>query len=503
MSRRRSKMVVCWRICVCLLAVGILGIDPGFRNLPDYPYVSTIAGSGAFGNVDGPALSAEFMEPVGVAYARDGSLYILDRAAQRLKVLKSGRVTTVAGSGAPSAPWAAVPGGYADGPGPAARFNQPAAIAVGRDGAVYIADTQNHCIRRFFGGIVSTFAGSPHHWGHDDGNRTSATFSTPMSLAFDSGGDLFVADFPVVRRIDTQGNVSTIAFRDSIVSVAIIPSNPERLLVSSPYALQLTDLTGKTVIVDLDATLFGGWEGRELAGPASQVVALDQYSWVYTDPWNKSVRFVSMAENTGPVYTRAIGQIPSQSAANRGGGFKDGTDALFNEPLGLSVDAQKNIAVADTGNRRIRLIPKFDTITEHVIKATHSQLPAVPERHAFRIALVGDSLVWTNLAFRESIGGVIERELTSASLRTCGLVPRVYPIKFSGASAAAGFQYIANVLSSGVVDYVVYLYPSQSGEMDPEVIADLSPDEVEKIVTQARAAKAALASDGIQWIVVT
>ncbi len=125
--------------------------------------VTTLAGSGKAGFADGPARSASFMLPVGVAWGTKGQLYVADAAAQRLRVvLPDGSVRTVAGSGQPASTGLWVPGGYADGNGAAARFNTPMGIAVGPNDDVFVADARNHCIRRVTpNGAVTTFAGSP------------------------------------------------------------------------------------------------------------------------------------------------------------------------------------------------------------------------------------------------------------------------------------------------------------------------------------------------------
>src|SRR5579864_463614 len=110
--------------------------------------VTTIAGSGAAGITDGPAQKATFLFPAGVAVAHDGSIYISDSAAQRIRLLTTdGQVRTVAGSGAVAAPGLIVPPGYQDGPALQAKFNGPSGLAIGPDGALYIADSYNGCIR--------------------------------------------------------------------------------------------------------------------------------------------------------------------------------------------------------------------------------------------------------------------------------------------------------------------------------------------------------------------
>jgi sugar lactone lactonase YvrE len=101
--------------------------------------VSTLAGTGEPGYRDGPALTAEFDVPIGVAVDGRGNVYVVDSGAHRIRrISPEGVVSTVAGSGA---------AGYADGPAGQAQFWYPADIAVGRDGRLYVADWKNHRIR--------------------------------------------------------------------------------------------------------------------------------------------------------------------------------------------------------------------------------------------------------------------------------------------------------------------------------------------------------------------
>jgi len=174
--------------------------------------VSTVAGSGSGGYLDGNGTSAIFNEPTGVCVDADGNLYVAGFLNHRIrKINSSGDVTTIAGSGV---------AGFADGQGTNAQFNYPRGICVDKDGNLYVGDSWNHRIRKIdTSGNVTTYAGGGSVIGsgsvgdHVDGQDTSARFYTPCGVAFDSKGNLYVADAYThrVRKIDTSGNVTTLA----------------------------------------------------------------------------------------------------------------------------------------------------------------------------------------------------------------------------------------------------------------------------------------------------
>jgi hypothetical protein len=149
-------------------------------------YTYTWLGNGQPGPKDGSPTSAEFSSPTGMALDRQGNLYICDTGNHLIrKVSTSGYVSTYAGTGQ---------FGDEDGPALKARFDGPTGIAVDTDGTVYVADTNNNCIRRISpAGQVSTFAGSGYRgWG--DGPLDLARFNAPSGLALDGLGNLIVAD---------------------------------------------------------------------------------------------------------------------------------------------------------------------------------------------------------------------------------------------------------------------------------------------------------------------
>ena len=178
------------------------------RKLTPDGTVSTFAGlAGVAGSADGAGAAARFDSPSGLAIDRNGNVFVSDTGNHTLrKISPSGQVTTLAGAAGESA--------ALDGLGPAARFNSPLGLAVDSTGTAFVADSGNHLIRRVApDGSVSTFAGLAENFGSADGTGTQATFNNPVGLALDAGGNLFVADANnhCIRKISPTGVVTTFA----------------------------------------------------------------------------------------------------------------------------------------------------------------------------------------------------------------------------------------------------------------------------------------------------
>jgi hypothetical protein len=137
----------------------------------------------------------------------NGSLYVADGHNNVIRKinLSTGTVSTYAGTGT---------AGFGNGAIGAATFNDPYGMAIDAAGNLYVADIKNNCIRKITiaSGTVSTFAGSGTQ-GLTNGSAASATFYYPLGCAFDSGGNMYVADTynNVIRKISAAGTVTTFA----------------------------------------------------------------------------------------------------------------------------------------------------------------------------------------------------------------------------------------------------------------------------------------------------
>lgn len=300
-----------------------------------YVCVITIAGSGPTGPLgggyaDGPAHQARFHDPMGLAVGADGRLYVSDTRNQRIRAIApDGSVSTIAGSG-PSGP----AGGFADGPAASARFFDPEGLAVDRAGAIFVADTLNDRIRRISpDGQVTTVAGrggaSPYGANAPlvDGPVAQATFNDPADVVGDARGQLYVADRlnHVIRAITPDGVVTTFAgtglpgTNDGVGAAAAFEL-PNRLAIDRQGALYVT-------------------EGR----------FLDRGERTY----GFRVRTITPA---GDVRTLAGTGEP---------GYHDGPGptAQFDVVIGIAVDDQGNVYVAETGGHRIRRISPAGVVT--------------------------------------------------------------------------------------------------------------------------------------------
>jgi sugar lactone lactonase YvrE len=154
--------------------------------------------------IDGDGSPTVLSDPFGVAVGEEGAVYVADAGeSNRIRKITPEGVSTLAGGSE----------GFADGDGAQASFNTPSGVAIDADGNLYVADTGNNRIRKVTPhGVVSTIAGDGTA-GYVDGAATQARFNGPIGVAVDKQGNVYVADTynDRIRRISVDGQVTTLA----------------------------------------------------------------------------------------------------------------------------------------------------------------------------------------------------------------------------------------------------------------------------------------------------
>jgi hypothetical protein len=329
--------------------------------------VTTVAGLALTpGAVNGTGTAARFKYPWALDVDPSGILYVADTENQLIRRIDAaGNVTTVAGSGQY---------GRTDATGTSASFAFPSGIAVMNDGTIFVPEHELHDVRRIStAGAVTTFTGQKPILGTTNGNGTQARFSYPFNVASDSAGNLYIPESADdIRKIDANGNVSTVAGLASTSGTNDGTGTAARF--NGPIGIA-TDSMGNFFIADTSnntirkmtpggtVTTFAGAAGVAgfVDGTGSQArfnkpwgLAIDSHDTLYVaDSSNHAIRTI---EPAGVVTTFA-------GASTFGSNDGVGTSARFFYPLGVALDAARNVYVADWGNHTIRKITPAGVVT--------------------------------------------------------------------------------------------------------------------------------------------
>ncbi|MBI5748438.1 MAG: hypothetical protein HZA00_04875 [Nitrospinae bacterium] len=354
--------------------------------------VKTVAGTGVAGCVDGAGLASTFNDPSGVVTDPWQNIYVADSGCNKIRQVVHGpnNVTSYAGTGT---------AGCADGNVlTTATFRSPVDVARDTAGNYYVADQQNHVIRKIDqgSGIVTTVAGQcgqallpPQECQEgvkpclvktkvpDVVSVKVALFSSPSGVAVDNVGNIYVADYGTcsVRKIDTKGVVTTVGKKDG-----------EKVPAYATCCGQCTGPFSYPTGIDVDAAgniyvvEYWGHKISKIAAATENITVLAGSNWGYKDGPGNQAAFMHpyhlvLDQATGDIYVADLGNNRIRKIANDAAhtvstlagdgvlGFKDCTSigssvkcAEFNHPRGIEFVKKLLLYIGDTGNNRIREI---------------------------------------------------------------------------------------------------------------------------------------------------
>jgi sugar lactone lactonase YvrE len=274
--------------------------------------LSTVAGTGeqGYSGDNGPAIAAVLDSPAGIAVDTAGNVYIADTHNNRIRKVISGTITTIAGTGA---------AGFSGDGGAAtsATLNLPTAVAVDAAGNLYIADTNNHRIRKITGTAITTVAGDGEQLYLNDGVAPTQTgLDSPSGIAVDAAGNLYIGDTrnQRVRKVTlSSGLISTVAGNGT-----------------------------KSFAGDGGVATSAG-----LATPRGVAAAADG-SIYFADSDNNRIRNVNVS---GTISTAA-----GDGAQGFSGDTGPANLAMLDTPHAVATSSAGTVAISDTNNQRIRTI---------------------------------------------------------------------------------------------------------------------------------------------------
>jgi sugar lactone lactonase YvrE len=318
LRRTHSPLKQLERLCI-VATCAIVSLPAGntaaiAQAISRVPSINTIAGNGTagYGGDGAPAGNAELNSPSGIAVDGAGNLYIADPANNRIREVMAGTgiISTIAGNGT---------AGYGGDGGLAtnAELQSPVGIAIDSSGNLYIADQGNNVIRKVAtNGTITTVAGNnAEGYSGDNGQATNATLYAPAGVALDSAGNLYIADAGNnrIRLVNTTGTITTFAGNGTAG--------------------------------------YSGDNGPAAAATLTKPSALveDAKNNLYlADTGNNVIRLVNA---TGTITT-----IAGNGTAGYSGDNGSAISATLNAPYGLQTDSVGNVYIADTKNNVIRMV---------------------------------------------------------------------------------------------------------------------------------------------------
>ncbi len=399
-----------------ILLVGLLVMSgKGYGQI-----ITTVAGGGSGGD-GGPATAASIYDPVGIAFDKAGNLYISEQLTHDIrKIDVAGIITTFAGN---------TSHGFSGDGGAAtsAMLNQPCGITFDRHENLFIADAENHRIRKVNGatGIITTICGNgTAGYSGDGGAATAAVLNTPIGVLFDKAGNLYISSATgYIRKIDTIGRITAFAGTGSygisgdggpatlaqIYAGPMCFDNSGNLLFCDPISGLIRKVNASGIISHVAGVVDSfAYNGDGIPAINSHIlpngIAAGSDGVIYVgDYWNKRLRTI---DKNGIIHTISGNGI---EATTGDGGLAD--TAELDNPAALAFDSCGNLYFTQIDNPRVRKVtyPYCGYLSVEESKSCTSDLRFYPNPVGDVLFIEGD-VPLASVVLTDFLGQVVYRQ---------------------------------------------------------------------------------------------
>ncbi len=337
-------------------AVYFTETSPGrVRRVTPDGSISTVAGGGTDTGDGGPATSAQINRPKGIVIDGQGRLLVADYFSHRVRAvsLTDGTIGTIAGNGSFGFSGDNVAA-------TSAQLYQPGRSAVDAHGNVYVADMGNHVVRRIAAdGVITTVAGTtvPGYSG-DGGPGTSAQLNTPSGVALDAAGDLYIADRQNhrIRKLTPSGTISTVVGTgEDGVCCTGGPAMAERL--GDPVDVDV-DREGRLFIADAQGLILKVLPDGSISIAAGKLTA-DEYGDERVATEARLRPTAISVDKLGNLYIADRLMVRRVSTTGALKTFQGGSFY----PADVAVDDAGNVYIANSFESRIQKVDLSGTVT--------------------------------------------------------------------------------------------------------------------------------------------